>query len=104
MTILYLNKKNIFKSKRFKNGKKLNNFIKKKGITHFYIDGFWVVRQEEIMGKSKREKLMSQLIDLSECYILLVRFLVHIHKFIETSPILDKLSLIIDELYEEIKK
>ena len=57
-----------------------------------------------IMEKSKREKLMSQLIDLSEWYILLVRFLVHIHKFIETSPILDKLSLIIDELYEEIKK
>lgn len=56
------------------------------------------------MRKSKREKLMSQLIDLSECYILLVRFLVHIHKFIETRPILDKLSLIIDELYEEIKK
>ena len=65
---------------------------------------FGLLDRRKIMRKSKREKLMSQLIDLSECYILLVRFLVHIHKFIETSPILDKLSLIIDELYEEIKK
>ena len=56
------------------------------------------------MRKSKREKLMSQLIDLIECDILLVRFLVHINKFIETSPILDKMSLIIDELYKEINK
>lgn len=56
------------------------------------------------MRKSKREKLMSQLIDLIECDVLLVRFLVHINKFIETSPILDKMSLIIDELYEEINK
>ena len=44
MTLLYLSKKNIFKTKRFKKGEKLNKFIKKKGITHFYIDGFWVVR------------------------------------------------------------
>lgn len=56
------------------------------------------------MRKSKREKLMLRLIDLNECYIILVRFLVHINKYIETSPILDKLSLIIDELYNEIKK
>ena len=45
MTLLYLNKNtNKFKTKTFKNGKSLNNFIKKKGITHFYIDGFWVIR------------------------------------------------------------
>lgn len=44
MILLYLNKNNKFKTKQFKNGKKLNNFIKKKGITHFYIDGFWVIR------------------------------------------------------------
>ena len=44
MILLYLNKNKKFETKQFKNGKKLNNFIKKKGITHFYIDGFWVVR------------------------------------------------------------
>ena len=47
MNLVYLNKKNIYKVKRFKTFKKLNNFIKKKGITHFYIDGFWVIRQEK---------------------------------------------------------
>ena len=44
MTILYLDKNNKFKTKQFKNGEKLNKFIKKKGIIHFYIDGFWVIR------------------------------------------------------------
>ena len=44
MNLVYLNKKNIYKKKRIKNDKKLNNFIKRKGITHFYIDGFWVIR------------------------------------------------------------
>lgn len=45
MILLYLNKKNNkFKTKQFKKSKNLNNFIKKKGITHFYIDGFWVIR------------------------------------------------------------
>lgn len=44
MILLYLNKNNKFKTKRFKKGKNLNKFIKKKGITHFYIDDFWVVR------------------------------------------------------------
>ena len=57
MTILYLNKKNIFKTKRFKNGKKLNNFIKKKGITHFYIDGFWVIRQEKNYEEIEKGKI-----------------------------------------------
>ena len=44
MTILYLNKNNKFKTKQFKKFAKMNKFIKKKGITHFYIDGFWVIR------------------------------------------------------------
>ena len=45
MNLLYLSKNNKkFKFKRFKTFKKLNKFIVKKGITHFYIDGFWVVR------------------------------------------------------------
>lgn len=44
MILLYLSKNNKFKTKRFKNDKNLNNFIKKKGITHFYIDGYWVIR------------------------------------------------------------
>ena len=44
MNLVYLNKKNIYKVKRFKTFKKLNKFIVKKGITHFYIDGFWVIR------------------------------------------------------------
>ena len=47
MTLLYLNKNNKFKTKQFKNYKNLDRFIKRKGITHFYIDGFWVIRQEE---------------------------------------------------------
>lgn len=44
MILLYLNKNNKFKTKRFKKIAKMNNFIKRKGITHFYIDGFWVIR------------------------------------------------------------
>ena len=44
MILLYLNKKQKFITKRFEKYEKLNKFIKKKGITHFYIDGFWVVR------------------------------------------------------------
>ena len=49
MTLTYLNiKRKKFKDKftikNFKNYKNLNNFIKKKGITHFYINDYWVIR------------------------------------------------------------
>lgn len=44
MILLYLNKNKKFKTKNFKNYKDLNKFIEKKGITHFYIDGFLVIR------------------------------------------------------------
>ena len=44
MTLVYLNKKQKFITKRFEKYEKMNRFIRKKGIVHFYIDGYWVVR------------------------------------------------------------
>lgn len=44
MTLVYLNKKQKFITKRFEKYEKMNRFIKRKGIVHFYIDGYWVVR------------------------------------------------------------
>lgn len=44
MNLVYLNKNNKLKTKQFKKGEKLNRFIKRKGIVHFYIDGYWVIR------------------------------------------------------------
>lgn len=44
MILVYLNKKNNFITKRFDKREKMNRFIKRKGIVHFYIDGYWVIR------------------------------------------------------------
>lgn len=44
MTLLYLNKNNKFKIKKFKKQEKMTKFISKKNLMHFYIDGFWVIR------------------------------------------------------------
>lgn len=56
------------------------------------------------MRKSKRYILNKQLIHLINDYISLVRYLVHIDKFIGVKDIMEDMSFMIDELYNEINK
>ena len=56
------------------------------------------------MKKSKRYILNKQLINLINGYISLVRYLVHNNKFIDVKDIMEDMSFMIDEIYEEINK
>lgn len=56
------------------------------------------------MRKSKRYILNKQLIHLINDYISLVRYLVHNDKFIGVKDIMEDMSFMIDELYNEINK
>ena len=56
------------------------------------------------MKKSKRYILNKQLIHLINGYISLVRYLVHNNKFIDVKDIMEDMSFMIDEIYEEINK
>ena len=56
------------------------------------------------MRKSKRYILNKQLIHLINDYISLVRYLVHNDKFIGIKDIMEDMSFMIDELYNEINK
>ena len=56
------------------------------------------------MKKSKRYILNKQLINLINGYISLVRYLVNNNKFIDVKDIMEDMSFMIDEIYEEINK
>ena len=54
------------------------------------------------MRKSKKDILNKQIIILRRCYISLVRYLVHIDKFIYVKDIMEEMTIMIDEIYKMI--